>query len=275
MEGTSYETTPMHIAKLLSKSLSERAVISKVNGVLWDLLRPFEATCLLELLDFESEDGRNVFWHSSAHILGEACEMNFACHLCNGPPVEDGFYYDMAMSNPVVPADYVNLENIAKKAISDKQPFVRLEMTKEELLEMFQYNKYKCHFIREKVPDNTSTTVYRCGPLIDLCLGPHVTDTGRIKSFAVTKSSSAYFLGDAKNDSLQRVYGVSFPDKKQMTEHKKFLEEASKRDHRKIGIVLYLMIIKLIARNKNCSSSMNFHPDLVSFCLTELEFTIL
>lgn len=158
MDGTSFETTPMDIAKLLSKSLSERAVISKVNGLLWDLLRPLEQSCQLEILDFESEEGRNVFWHSSAHVLGEACELTFGCCLCNGPPVEDGFYYDMAMDTPVLPVDYEALEVVAKKAITEKQPFVRLVMSKEELLEMFQYNKYKCHFIREKVHHSLSFT---------------------------------------------------------------------------------------------------------------------
>lgn len=108
-------------------------------------------------------------------------------------------------------------------------------MTKEELLEMFKYNKYKQHIIKDKIPDGTSTTVYRNGPLIDLCRGPHVPDTGRIETFQIMKNSASYFLGDAANDSLQRIYGISFPDKKQMAAHLKFLEEASKRDHRLIG----------------------------------------
>lgn len=101
---------------------------------------------------------------------------------------------------------------------------------------MFAYNKYKQVFINMKVPDGTSTTVYRCGPLIDLCRGPHIPHTGRVKSFAVLKASSCYFLSDNKNDSLQRIYGIAFPDSKQMTEHKQFLEDAKKRDHRRIGI---------------------------------------
>ncbi|TPX31548.1 threonine---tRNA ligase [Synchytrium microbalum] len=235
IDGISWETTPFDIAKSLSKSLADKVVISKVNGVLWDLLRPFEEDSVLQLLDFENEEGKAVFWHSSAHVLGEACELHYGCHLSNGPPVEDGFYYDMAMDKTVALADYEHLEKLAQKAVSEKQPFQRLVMTKEDLLEMFKYNKYKVHFIRDKIPDGTSSTVYRCGPLIDLCAGPHVPNTNRIKSFAVMKSSSAYFLGDAKNDSLQRIYGVSFPDAKMMKEYKKFLEEAAKRDHRRIG----------------------------------------
>jgi threonyl-tRNA synthetase len=100
---------------------------------------------------------------------------------------------------------------------------------------MFAYNKYKKHLIETKIPDGTSTTVYRCGPMVDLCVGPHIPHTGKIKAFMVTKNSASYFLGDANNDSLQRIYGISFPDKKQLGDYKKFLEEAAKRDHRKIG----------------------------------------
>lgn len=214
--GKSWETTPAQIVREISKSLSEKTVISQVDGELWDLERPLEKSCKLEFLDFEHPEGKKVFWHSSAHILGEAAEKRFGCSLCIGPPVEDGFYYEMSLPDQaaVTAADYKPLKQLAEKAIKEKQPFERLELTKEDLLEMFAYNKYKQHIIKDKIPDGTSTTVYRCGPLIDLCRGPHVPNTGRIKAFEVMKNSSSYFLGDAKNDSLQRIYGVSFPDKK-------------------------------------------------------------
>ncbi|GMG48938.1 unnamed protein product [Ambrosiozyma monospora] len=132
-------------------------------------------------------------------------------------------------------ADFKNIETVCTKAIKEKQRFERLVMTKEELLEMFNYNKYKQRLIQDKVPDGTSTTVYRCGPLIDLCRGPHIPHTGRIKAFKVIKNSSSYFLANKENDSLQRIYGVSFPDKAAMKAHLKYLEEAAARDHRKIG----------------------------------------
>ncbi|KAJ2080181.1 threonyl-tRNA synthetase [Coemansia sp. RSA 988] len=238
-EGTSWETTPMDIAISISKSLAKRLVIAKVGGELWDTLRPFECSATLELLDFENEEGKKVYWHSSAHVLGEACELHFGCHLCNGPPIESGFYYDISVPEEfgrnVSQADFAPLESLANKAIKEKQPFERLVLTKENLLRMFFYNKYKVHLINSRVPDGTSTTVYRCGPLIDLCRGPHVPNTGNITAFAVLRNSASYFLGDSNNDSLQRVYGISFPDKKKLAEHKKFLEEAAKRDHRKIG----------------------------------------
>ncbi|GME22104.1 threonyl-trna synthetase [Neofusicoccum parvum] len=236
--GESYVTSPADIARGISKSLFERTVISRVDGEeLWDLERPLEKSCTLELLDFEHPEGKKVFWHSSAHILGEAAERRFGCDLCIGPPVEDGFYYEMALpgGDVVQQLDYKPLEKIADRAIKEKQKFERLTLTKEDLLEMFKTNKYKQHIIKDKIPDGTSTTVYRCGPLIDLCRGPHVPHTGRVKFFKIMKNSASYFLGDAKNDSLQRIYGVSFPEKKMMEEHLKYLEEAAKRDHRKIG----------------------------------------
>jgi len=229
----------MDIAREISKSLSERIVISKVNGQLWDLERPLEGSATLELLDFEHPEGKRVFWHSSAHVLGEAAERHYGCHLCMGPPTDEGFYYEMGMGDSgdrvARQEDFASLEKLVNSAIKDKQPFERVVMTKQQLLEMFAYNKYKVHIINSKIPDNTSTTVYRCGPMIDLCVGPHIPHTGRIKAMSVLKNSASYFLGDQTNDSLQRLYGISFPDKKQMTEYKHFLAEAAKRDHRRIG----------------------------------------
>jgi threonyl-tRNA synthetase len=138
-------------------------------------------------LDFENDEGKFVFWHSSAHVLGEACERHYGCHLCIGPPTEEGFYYEMSMPDAVSQTDFPALETLAKNITKDKQPFERLLMKKEDLLEMFKHNPYKVHLIKDKIPDGTSTTVYRCGPLVDLCRGPHVPDTGRIKAFSVTK----------------------------------------------------------------------------------------
>ncbi|EJC99577.1 threonyl-tRNA synthetase [Fomitiporia mediterranea MF3/22] len=235
-KGTSWETSPMDIAAAIQKSMPERLVIAKVDGELWDLERPLEKSCKLELLDFESRDGKQVFWHSSAHVLGESAERHYGCHLCMGPPTDDGFFYEMANTGrPVVASDYPVLEKLAENVMKDRQKFERLVVSKEKLLEMFHYNKYKKYFIETKVPDGTSTTIYRCGPMIDLCVGPHIPHTGRIKAFMLTKNSSSFFLGDANNDSLQRLYGISFPDKKQLSEYKVFLAEAAKRDHRKIG----------------------------------------
>ncbi|POS88338.1 putative threonyl-tRNA synthetase, partial [Erysiphe pulchra] len=239
-QGLSWETTPADIAKGISNSLFKRTVVARLDkddDKLWDLDRPLEVSCQLDFLSFEDDLGKKVFWHSSAHILGEASERMFGCSLCIGPPIENGFYYEMYLPNgaPIQQTDWKPLETLVGQIVKEKQPFERLVLSKEDLLEMFSYNKYKQHIIKDKIKDGEFTTVYRNGPLIDLCRGPHVPHTGRIETFAVMKNSASYFLGDKNNDSLQRIYGVSFPDKKQMAEHKKFLEEAAKRDHRKIG----------------------------------------
>lgn len=132
-------------------------------------------------------------------------------------------------------SDWKPLETLVGQIVKEQQPFQRLVLSKDDLLEMFKDNKYKQHIIKDKIKDGEFTTVYRNGPLIDLCRGPHVPNTGRIESFAIMKNSASYFLGNKDNDSLQRIYGVSFPDKKMMAAHKKRLEEAAMRDHRKIG----------------------------------------
>ena len=235
VDGLSWQTTPYQIAQGISQGLADNAVVAKVNGEVWDLDRVLEEDSKVELLKFDDHDGQQVFWHSSAHILGEAMERHYGGCLCYGPPIEEGFYYDMSIEDRQVSThDFSNLETIVKKVQKEKQPFIRLEMKKEDLLKMFAYNQFKVRILNEKVTTPT-TTVYRCGPLIDLCRGPHVRHTGKIKSLSVTKNSATYWEGNSEAESLQRIYGISFPNDKQMKEWKHFQEEAAKRDHRKIG----------------------------------------
>uniref|UniRef100_A0A8C3Q1S9 threonine--tRNA ligase n=1 Tax=Chrysolophus pictus TaxID=9089 RepID=A0A8C3Q1S9_CHRPC len=204
------------------QGLADNTVIAKVNKMVWDLDRPLEEDCTLELLKFEDEEAQAVYWHSSAHIMGEAMERIYGgCLSFEG---DDG-----VSSN-----DFSALETLCKKIMKEKQPFERLEVKKETLLEMFKYNKFKCRILNEKV-NTPTTTVYRCGPLIDLCRGPHVRHTGKIKSIKIHKNSSTYWEGKADMESLQRIYGISFPDAKMLKEWEKFQEEAKNRDHRKIG----------------------------------------
>jgi threonyl-tRNA synthetase len=201
----------------------------------WDLGRPFEKSCKLKRIKFDDDDGKKVFWHSSAHILGEAMERVYAGHLCYGPPIEEGFYYDMFSDEyRVCESDFKVLDDVVKKIVKEKQNFERLEMKKSDLLEMFKYNEFKVRILNERVKTDT-TTVYRCGTLIDLCRGPHVRHTGKVKAMTITKNSASYWEGNSEAESLQRIYGVSFPDSKQLKEWKHFQEEAAKRDHRKIG----------------------------------------
>merc|ERR1711936_459982 len=234
--GETWRTTPYDIALGISKGLADNCVVAKVNGEGWDLDRPLEGDAKLELIKFEDEEGQAVFWHSSAHVLGEAMERCYAGHLCYGPPIEQGFYYDMWSEDyKVSEEDYKVIDDLVGKIVKEKQPFERLVMKKKDLLEMFKYNEFKLRILNEKVKTD-STTVYRCGPLIDLCRGPHVRHTGKVKAFSVTKNSATYWEGNAEAESLQRIYGISFPDSKQMKEWKHFQEEAAKRDHRKIGV---------------------------------------
>ncbi|XP_072201714.1 threonine--tRNA ligase 2, cytoplasmic [Excalfactoria chinensis] len=236
-DGESWKTTPYQLAVGISQGLASNAVIAKVNGELWDLDRPLEGDCALELLTFDNEEAQAVYWHSSAHILGEAMEGYYGGCLCYGPPIENGFspYYDMYIEDRGVSStEFPALENRCKNIIKEKQPFERLEVKKEILLDMFKYNKFKCRILNEKV-NTPTTTVYRCGPLIDLCRGPHVRHTGKIKALKIFKNSSTYWEGKADMETLQRIYGISFPDNKMMKEWEKFQEEARNRDHRKIG----------------------------------------
>lgn len=235
VDATSWESTPYDVAKGISQGLADNTVIARVNNELWDLDRPLEGDCKLQLLKFDDPDAQAVFWHSSAHILGEAMEKRYGGHLCYGPPIENGFYYDMFLEGSGISnQDYGVLESEVKKIVKDKQPFERLEMKKADLLKMFEYNEFKCRILNEKVTTDT-TTVYRCGPLIDLCRGPHVRHTGKVKALKVVKNSSTYWEGKADAETLQRVYGISFPDPKQLKEWEKIQEEAAKRDHRKLG----------------------------------------
>ncbi|XP_004413032.1 PREDICTED: probable threonine--tRNA ligase 2, cytoplasmic isoform X1 [Odobenus rosmarus divergens] len=235
VEGEVWKTTPYQVAAEISPELAEGMVVAKVNGELWDLDRPLEGDSTLELLTFDNEEAQAVYWHSSAHILGEAMELYYGGHLCYGPPIENGFYYDMFIGDRAVSSTELSaLESICKTIIKEKQPFERLEVSKEILLEMFKYNKFKCRILNEKI-NTPTTTVYRCGPLIDLCKGPHVRHTGKIKTIKIFKNSSTYWEGNPEMETLQRVYGISFPDNKMMKTWEKFQEEAKNRDHRKIG----------------------------------------
>uniref|UniRef100_A0AAX7TC63 threonine--tRNA ligase n=1 Tax=Astatotilapia calliptera TaxID=8154 RepID=A0AAX7TC63_ASTCA len=219
VEGKAWVTTPYQLACNISQGLADNAVISRVNGELWDLDRPLEQDCSLEILRFDNEDAQAVYWHSSAHILGEAMERFYGGCLCYGPPIENGFYYDMFLDGQkgVSSMEFGDLESLCKAVVKEKQPFERLEVSKETLLKMFKYNKFKCRILNEKVTTPT-TTVYRCGPLIDLCRGPHVRHTGKIKAMKIYKNSSTYWEGRSDMETLQRLYGISFPDSKMLKE---------------------------------------------------------
>ncbi|KAM8780283.1 LOW QUALITY PROTEIN: threonine--tRNA ligase 2, cytoplasmic [Rhynchonycteris naso] len=231
-----WKNTSHQVASEISQELAESTVVAKVNGELWDLDCPLEGDATVELLiTFDNREAQAVYWHSSAHILGEAMELlYYGGRLCYSPPTENGFYYDMFIEDRAVSStELLVLEDICKAIIKEKQPFERLEVSKGILLEMFKYNKFKCRILNEKI-NTPTTTVYRCSPLIDLCKGPHVKHTGKIKAIKIYKNSSTYWEGNPAMETLQRVYGISFPDNKMMA-WEALQEEAKNRDHRKIG----------------------------------------
>ncbi|KAG5604424.1 hypothetical protein H5410_025916 [Solanum commersonii] len=235
-EGKKWNTAPLDIAKEISKSLAANALIAKVNGILWDMSRPLEGDCKLEIFKFESDEGRDTFWHSSAHILGESLERTFGCKLCIGPCTTrgEGFYYDAFYGDLGLNEDHFKrIKEEATKAVSEKQPFERIEVSRQQALDMFSDNRFKVEIIKD-LPEDKTITVYRCGPLVDLCRGPHIPNTSFVKALACTKASSAYWRGDKDRESLQRVYGISFPDQKQLKEYLDMLAEAKKYDHREL-----------------------------------------
>ncbi|KAH9709079.1 threonine--tRNA ligase 1 [Citrus sinensis] len=236
-EGKRWETSPMDIAQGISKSLAANALISMVNGVLWDMTRPLEADCDLKLFTFDSDEGRDTFWHSSAHILGQAIEQQYGCKLCIGPCTTrgEGFYYDAFYGDlGLNPDHFKSIDSEADKAAKEKQPFERIEVTRDQALEMFSDNNFKVEIIND-LPADKTITVYRCGPLVDLCRGPHIPNTSFVKGFGCLKASSAYWRGNKDRESLQRVYGISYPDKKRLKEYIELLKEAEKYDHRELG----------------------------------------
>jgi threonyl-tRNA synthetase len=235
--GKAWETTPGQLLRHVPKEIASEIVISKVDGKLWDLDRPLEQDSKVSYLSFKDKEGREVFWHSSAHVLGEAAEHEYGCRLSHGPPTAMGFFYDMALEEgrAVKESEWPSLETRAKKFFKEKQPFERLEVSKDDLRKMFGYSKYKLHYIEKFVPDGESSTVYKNGSLVDLCAGPHIQNTKRIEAFKIMKNSSAYFLGDQNNDSLQRIHGVAFGKKEELKQWEHYLEEAKKRDHQEIG----------------------------------------
>lgn len=176
-----------------------------------------------------------TFWHSSAHLLGQALELEYGVDLTIGPSLEEGFYYDCFMGDRALgESDKEKIEKRIESAIKDNQKFERVVVTREEALAMFVENKFKTEII-SNLPADAVITLYRVGPMVDLCSGPHLPSSGYLKAVGVTACNRAYWRGDAKREGLQRVYAITFPDPKQLKEYKHRIEEAKKRDHRLLG----------------------------------------
>lgn len=223
------------LAKSISHGLAKVALAAKVNGELKDLFAPLSENDTVEIVTFKSDEGKALFWHSSSHILAQAVQELFPdAKIAIGPSIHNGFYYDFDIEKPFTPSDLEKIEKKFKEIASRKNRFLRKEISRDEALALFKKKDeiYKVELIEELTED---PSLYEQGDWVDLCRGPHLPNTGYVKAAKIMSSSGAYWRGDEKNKMLQRIYAVSFPKKKLLDEYLVFLEEALKRDHRKLG----------------------------------------
>lgn len=238
--------TGAEIATSIHPALAREALGIIVNDESYDLSRPIEADAHVRILKFDDEEGKAIFWHSSAHLMAEAIESLYpGTKFGIGPPVENGFYYDMdiADGHTLTPEDLEKIEKKMAELAKQDNEFVRVPISWEEAVAYFKEkgDEYKLELLEDF--KDREITFYRQGNFTDLCRGTHVPSTGRIKAMKLTSVSSAYWRGDQSRQQLQRVYGVTFPKKSMLEEHIKMLEEAKKRDHRKLGRELELFHI--------------------------------
>lgn len=231
--------TGLQIAESISPALARNVVSCGVNGETVELDRPINEDASVELYKFEDEQGKHTFWHTSAHLLAEALqELYPGIQFGFGPAVESGFFYDVmpAEGQVISENDFAKIEDKMMELAKKNEPVVRKEIAKADALAEFKADgqQYKCEHIEQDLEDGTITT-YTQGNFTDLCRGPHLLNTGLIKAVKITSVAGAFWRGDAKREQMTRIYGISFPKKKMLDEYLVVLEEAKKRDHRKIG----------------------------------------
>jgi threonyl-tRNA synthetase len=235
----------IEIAKSISEGLAREVVAVKINDELKDAFLPINDNAKIQLLKFEDPEGFEVFRHSSAHLLAQAVLRIWPnAKPTIGPVVNEGFYYDFDIDHNFTPEDLEKIEEEMKKIVKENYEVSRHDPSKEELIEQFKHNEYKIEMINNL---EEGASMYEQGEFKDLCRGPHIPSTGMIKALKLTKIAGAYWRADAKNKQLQRIYGITFPDKKMLKDYLDRLEEAEKRDHRKIGKELDLFSFHLEA----------------------------
>jgi len=229
--------TALDIARSISEGLARKVIAANVNGQVWDLTRPIRQDSSLQLLTWNDSQGKMTFWHSSAHLLAEAVEALFpGVKFWVGPPVENGFYYDMDLGGlKMSEEDLLSLEKKMNELAKHNNSYIRKEISKSEAVKYFteKGDEYKLDLLQGL--NDGEITFYTQGNFTDLCRGPHIPNTGLIKAIKLTSIAGAYWKGDEKNKMLTRVYGISFPAQKELDEYLRLLEEAKKRDHRKLG----------------------------------------
>ncbi len=229
--------TPFQVAESISPRFAADVLAAKINDQEWDIARPVNEDATIQLFKWEDAEGKHAFWHSSAHLLAEALqELYPGVKFGIGPAIENGFYYDIDPGqHKITSDDFDKIEKKMAELVAKKEEIVRADISKEDALKMFgdRGEEYKCELISE-LADGTITT-YTQGAFTDLCRGPHIPNTAPIKAVKILSLAGAYWRGDEKRNQLVRVYGISFPKKKMLDEYLLLLEEAKKRDHRKLG----------------------------------------
>ena len=229
--------TPLQIAESISPRLAQDVLAASVNEQEWDLTRPIDSDAEIKLFKWEDPEGKHAFWHSSAHLLAEALqELYPGVKFGIGPAIDNGFYYDIDPGdNQLTADDFAKIEKKMLELAQKKSDIIRRDITKTDALKMFgdRGEEYKCELISEL--EDGHITTYTQGNFTDLCRGPHIPNTSAIKAVKITSLAGAYWRGDEKRNQLVRVYGISFPKKKMLDEYLVLLEEAKKRDHRKLG----------------------------------------
>lgn len=242
--------TGMDIAKSISSRLADEALALMLDGQVIDLLRPLTHSGSVRILTFDDPEGREVYWHSSSHLMAHAIEaLHPGAKFGVGPAIESGFYYDIDIDRVLTPEDLLTIEKKMEELAREDKPFERCELSKADALRMFteKQDQYKIELI-EGLDEATETiSIYNEGAFTDLCRGPHLPSAGRIRYVKLLSVSGSYWRGDASNKQMQRIYGISFPKKKMLEEHLHLLEEAKKRDHRRLGRELEIFTFHEVA----------------------------
>lgn len=229
--------TPLEIAESISHGLAKKALGASVDGEIYDLLRPITKDAEISILTFDDEEGQKVFHHTSAHLLAQAVKNLWPeTKIAIGPAIKDGFYHDFDSPHTFVPEDIEKIEQEMKRLVKENADYKRREISRVEAIELFEKKgeTYKVELIKD-MPEEEVITIYESGDYTDLCAGPHLPKAGMVKAFKVMSLAGAYWKGDEKNKMLQRIYGTSFPKEKELEAYLFRLEEAKRRDHRRLG----------------------------------------
>ncbi|MCJ7508984.1 MAG: TGS domain-containing protein, partial [candidate division Zixibacteria bacterium] len=229
-------TTPFQVTEELHSGSASKWLVAKINENVVDMSYPIDEDATLEFLGFDSPAGKEVYWHSTSHVMAQAVQELFPeVKLGIGPAIDQGFYYDFDRETSFTSEELEKIEKRMQEIIKEDYPFKRIELSKESAIELFSKKgeKYKLELISEIPGDKV--TLYQSNSFVDLCRGPHLPSTGRIKAFKLLSIAGAYWRGKERNPMLQRIYGTSYPEQKQLDEHVNWMEEIKKRDHRRLG----------------------------------------